>query len=259
MLKTINHTPRNRPEKETSEGDSFWARFSVVTLMILVLLAAGMLSAMTAMRFAIRGQEVEVPELGGMAEVEASRILAELGLGLELDSRRFSDTIPEGQILDQNPSAGTRVKRDRSVRVLLSLGERQFPVPELAGSSFRSAQIMLNQRGLSVGNTVYSHTGDGDVSIVMHQKPEAGDIGDDDPAVNVLVSLGPIEQYYVMPDLTEQLADDVVARMRGEGFRLGEIAYTEGSELEPGLVVGQQPAAGYKVSKNEVINLEVSQ
>ena len=259
MLKTFNRTPRKQPEKKTSEGDSFWARFSVVTLMILVLLAAGMLSAMTAMRFAIRGQEVEVPELDGMARVEATRILAELGLGLELDSRRFSDTIPEGQILDQNPSAGTRVKRDRSVRVLLSLGERQFPVPDLTGSSFRSAQIMLNQRGLSVGNTVYSHTGDGDASTVTYQRPEAGDIGGDDPAVNVLVSLGPIEQYYVMPDLTEQLADDVVARMRGEGFRLGEIAYTEGSELGPGRVVGQQPAAGYKVSKNEVINLEVSQ
>jgi beta-lactam-binding protein with PASTA domain len=227
--------------------------------MVMVLAVAGMLSAMTAMRFAIRGQEVEVPDLEGMVQIEAMRILTEVELGFELDSRRFSDTIPEGQILSQSPAPGARVKSDRSVRVLLSLGARQFPVPEVAGASFRSAQILLNQRGLSVGNTVYSHTGQGDASTVVYQRPEAGDIGADDPAVNVLVSLGPIEQYYVMPDLTEQAADALVTRMRSEGFRLGEITYFEQVGMSPGRVVGQQPAAGYKISKNDVINLEVSQ
>ena len=225
----------------------------------MVLAVAGMLSAMTAMRFAIRGQEVEVPGLEGMVQIEAMRMLTERGLGFELDSSRFSETNAEGQILSQSPAAGARVKSDRSVRVLLSLGERQFPVPEVAGSSFRSAQILLTQRGLSVGNTVYSHTGQGDASTVVYQRPEAGDIGADDPAVNVLVSLGPIEQYYVMPDLTEQTADALVTRMRSEGFRLGEITYFEQVGMPPGRVVGQQPAAGYKISKNEVINLEVSQ
>jgi len=227
--------------------------------MVMVLAVAGMLSAMTAMRFAIRGQEVEVPDLEGMVQIEAMRVLTERGLGFELDSNRFSDTIPEGQILSQSPAPGARVKSDRSVRVLLSLGARQFPVPEVAGASFRSAQILLNQRGLSVGNTVYSHTGQGDASTVVYQRPEAGDIGADDPAVNVLVSLGPIEQYYVMPDLTEQAADALVTRMRSEGFRLGEITYFEQVGMSPGRVVGQQPAAGYKISKNDVINLEVSQ
>ncbi len=259
MQRTISHVPRQQPENANGGGASLWARMAVVALMILVLAAAGMLSAMTAMRFAIRGQEVEVPDLEGMVQMEALRLLGQRGLGLALDSQRFSDTIREGQILGQNPAPGVRVKRDRSVRVRLSLGKRQFPVPAVAGSSFRSAQILLNQRGLSVGNTVYSHTGQGDALMVVDQRPGAGDIGADDPAVNVLVSLGPIEQYYVMPDLTEQIADALIARMRGEGFRLGEISYTEQTGMPPGRVVGHQPAAGYKVSKSDAINLEVSQ
>ena len=77
--------------------------------MALVLVVAGILSAMTAMRFVIRGQEVEVPELAGMAEEDAADILREHGLVLELDSSRFNSTVPEGLILDQNPRAGTRV------------------------------------------------------------------------------------------------------------------------------------------------------
>lgn len=259
MLKTINHNPRPQAEPAADGRESLWARIAVVVLMMMVLAVAGMLSAMTAMRFAIRGQEVEVPDLEGMVQVDALRLLTQRGLGLELDSSRFNDMIPEGQMLGQNPAPGTRVKSDRSVRVLLSLGERQFPVPEVTGSSFRSAQIMLTQRGLSVGNTVYSHTGGDVAATVVYQRPEAGDIGADDPAVNVLVSLGPIEQYYLMPDLAAQVADALVARMRGEGFRLGKITYFEQAGMPPGRIVGQQPAAGYKISKNDVINLEVSQ
>ena len=258
MLKTINRRPRPEAELRTEGSDSLWVRISVVALMILVLAVAGVLSAMTAMRFAIRGQEVEVPHLEGMVQAEAMLRVAQEGLGFEMDGRRFSDTIPEGQIMGQNPVGGARVKRDRSVGVLLSLGAREFPVPRLRGSSLRSTQIMLNQRGLSVGNTVYSHTGEGDASTVVYQRPEAGDISADDPAVNVLISLGPAGQYYLMPDLIEQMADTLVARMRGEGFRLGEITYVEREGMLPGRVVGQQPAPGYKISRNDVILLEVS-
>ncbi len=259
MLKTINRPLREQPELPSDAKASLWARIAVVSLMILCLAVAGMLSAMTAMRFAIRGQEIEVPDLAGMIQADAVRVLTPHGLGLELDRRRFSDRIPEGRILGQNPPPGARVKRDRSVRVVLSLGERQFPVPGISGSSFRSAQILLNQRGLSVGNAVYSHTGDGEPSTVVYQRPEAGDVSADDPAVNMLVSLGQIDQYYVMPDLTGQVAAALVIRLRAEGFRLGEITYTAQVGVPADRVVAQQPAAGHKVSKNEVINLEVSQ
>lgn len=256
--KNISHLPDSEAAAPKNGPDSFWARLSIALLMALVLVVAGILSAMTAMRFVIRGQEVEVPELAGMAEEDAADILREHGLVLELDSSRFNSTVPEGLILDQNPRAGTRVKRDRSVRVLLSLGNRQFAVPDLGGSSLRSAQIVLDQRGLSVGNTLYSHTEEGDPSTVVFQAPEAGDVGDDDPAVSVLVSLGSIEQYYVMPDVTGQPAEEVTSRLRSEGFRLAEVTYVPQSDVGQGRIVHQQPAAGYKVSKNDIIFLEVS-
>ena len=52
-------------EDSKHAGDSLWARLPVIALMALVLLAAGLLSAITAMRLTIRGEEVVVPALVG--------------------------------------------------------------------------------------------------------------------------------------------------------------------------------------------------
>jgi serine/threonine-protein kinase len=248
-----------RPEPGARGRDSVWSRLAVLLLMILVLVAAGLLSAMTAMRFAIRGREVDVPDLTGVEQSEAAETLARVGLAFEPASRRFSATVPDGHIIDQTPPAGTSVKRDRAVRVLVSLGERRFAVPDVEGSSLRSTQVILSQRGLSIGSALYSHTEEGERSSVVYQSPAAGDTGGVNPEVDVLVSLGSIGDYFVMPDLIGERAQDVVGRIRREGFRLGETTTRPQPGVERGRIVRQQPAAGYRVSRNDVILLEVSQ
>jgi serine/threonine-protein kinase len=240
-------------------GPTFWSRLPAVLLMMLVLVAAGLLSAMTAMRFAIRGREVVVPELSAMTQSEAAAVLFELGLDLDVESSRFNDSVREGEIIDQRPSAGVTVKRARDVRVLLSLGERRFPVPDVQGASLRSAQMMLAQRGLALGNMLYTHTGEGAPSTVLYQSPTAGETGGTDPSVDVLVSLGPDFDSFVMPDLGGRSARDVTASIAREGFRLGETTYRTQPGLDPGRVVGQQPPAGYRVSRDDIIRIEVSQ
>ncbi len=235
-----------------------WSRLPALLLMMLVLVAAGLLSAMTAMRFAIRGREVVVPALTGMTESEAAALLFDQGLELDVESSRFS-AVPEGQIIDQRPAPGATVKRARGVQVLLSLGERRFPVPDVTGASLRSAQMMLSQRGLAMRNMLYTHTSEGASSTVLYQSPAPGDRGGTDPSVDVLVSLGPFSEEYLMPDLRGRTEADVRASVVREGFRLGETTYRAQPGTEPGRVVGQQPPAGYKVSRDEVIRIEVGQ
>jgi serine/threonine-protein kinase len=247
------------PEDVAEAKPSRWSRLPVLLLMMLVLAAAGLLSAMTAMRFAIRGREVVVPELSGTTQAEAAALLFERGLELDVESSRFSDSVPEGRIIDQSPAPGVTVKRARGVQVLVSLGERKFPVPDVTGSSLRSAQMMLSQRGLAMGNMLYTHTSEGASSTVLYQSPSPGDQGGTDPSVDVLVSLGPVSDEYLMPDLRGRTEADVRTRVVREGFRLGETTYRSQPGTDPGRVVGQQPPAGYKVSRDEVIRIEVSQ
>ena len=62
-----------REPKEPKLQNQF-SRWSSMILMVAILTVAGLVSALTAMRFAIRGKEVEVPKLVGKTKEEAEQI-----------------------------------------------------------------------------------------------------------------------------------------------------------------------------------------
>ena len=238
---------------------SQFSRWSSIILMVAILAVAGVVSALTAMRFAIRGREVAVPQLTGKTKEEAEEILKSSGLKLKVSSSRFSPDVAEGKVIEQNPSSRTRLKVDRTVKVLLSLGQRRFAVPNLVGTSLRAAQLTLAQRQFMLGNTLYTHVADGDPSTVVYQSPKPGTQEGSDPSVNILISLGPAAQYFIMPDLIGKPAELVSSRARSEGFHIGKMNYRKYPGVEPGVVIQQKPQAGYRLGKSDIILLDVSQ
>jgi serine/threonine-protein kinase len=242
-----------------SRHQSRFSRWSSMILMIAILSVAGVVSALTAMRFAIRGREVEVPQLMGKTKEEAEEILRNIGLNLKVSSSRFSPNVEEGKVLEQIPSSGARLKVDRTVKVLISLGQQQFAVPNLVGASLRAAQLTLQQRRLVLGNTLYTHIGEGEPSTVVYQSPKPGTLEGSDPSVNIVISLGAPAQYFIMPDLIGRPAELVASRARSEGFRIGRLNYVKYPGVEPGVVIQQKPQAGYRLGKSDPILLDVSQ
>jgi serine/threonine-protein kinase len=230
-----------------------------LALMIAILIVAAIFSAMTAMRVAIRGREVVVQDLTGKTEVEARQILEKNGLVLRVSQTRFTPGVPEGRIVEQNPPKGTSLKSGRSVKVLVSRGERKYPVPNLVGGSARAAQLTLSESKLTLGITDYAHTSEGEPSTVVYQSPPPETLEGTDPKVNILVSLGPLEQYFTMPDLVGRTFDSVSARARVEGIKIGKPNFRTYPGIAPGIVIQQKPQAGYRLSKNDSILLEVSQ
>src|SRR5258708_29054473 len=94
---------------------SQFSRWSSMILMIAILAVAGFVSALTAMRFAIRGREVDIPLLTGKTPEQAKQILDGLHLKLKVSSSLFSSQVAEGKVLKQIPPSGTRIKIDRKV------------------------------------------------------------------------------------------------------------------------------------------------
>jgi serine/threonine-protein kinase len=247
---------------ETAEPQPFresaLSKLSGIALMIMILVVAGILSALTAMRFAIRGREVVTPDLVGKTQEEARQILGREGLLLKITpTKRFSADIPEGHVMDQIPSRGTRVKTNRSVKVLLSNGDPKYEVPNLMGSSLRTAQLALLQRHLTLGSVSSAYMSE--TSAVADQWPKPGAIEGSEPTVNVLVSLGQPAQDFIMPDLIGRRADVVINAARKEGFRIAPPNLRKSPGIEPGIIVQQKPQAGYRIFQTETIALDVSQ
>ena len=109
--------------------------------------------AAASMRMALKTREVVVPDLAGKTVNDASAALAESGLTLKVEEgRRVDPKVAAGQVLVQDPQAGLRTRRQRSVRVWISAGPRSTIVPGLVGESERTAQIASDTRGIRHGN-----------------------------------------------------------------------------------------------------------
>src|SRR5262247_2785694 len=105
----MGETPSDTANSLNSLQAQF-SRWSSIILMVAILAVAGVVSALTSMRFAIRGREVEVPQLAGKTKEEAEEMLRGRGLKLKVSSSRFSSETAEGRVLEQIPPYGTRLK-----------------------------------------------------------------------------------------------------------------------------------------------------
>src|SRR5260221_11194336 len=78
-------------------------------LLVFILAAAAFLSAITAMRVAIHGREVSMPNLVGKNVSEAGSMLSSRGLGLRVADHGHSD-LPCKLLLRQTPPRGIQHK-----------------------------------------------------------------------------------------------------------------------------------------------------
>src|SRR5215218_4465641 len=76
---------------------------------------------------------VEIPDLGGQRITQASSALPQKGLRLGAQNEVSSNTVLEGQIIDQSPEAGAEAETGSSVDVTVSSGPSTVADPDLAG------------------------------------------------------------------------------------------------------------------------------
>ena len=226
-----------------------------MALLVFILAAAAFLSAITAMRIAIHGREVNMPNLVGKNVTEANGLLHSRGLVLRVADRIYSE-LPINVVVRQSPPPGMLMKVSQQAHVVLSLGQRQLQIPLLEGNSLRASRIELLRAGLQVGEVTSITTPDEPADTVMLQTPRPG-AGAATPRVDVLVSSGPRESAYVMPHLVGLNEADAQHRLDVAGLRR-KVNYVSAPQWPRGAVIDQTPLAGQRIPAGITIELTVA-
>jgi eukaryotic-like serine/threonine-protein kinase len=220
------------------------------------LLLTYVLFAAASMRIALKTREVVVPTLAGKPLNEATIMLADAGLKLKVEEVRRTDAkIPAGQIIAQDPQAGGRTRRERSVKVWVSSGPRSTVVPALLGESERTAQMRLQQEGVELSGTSEIKSGEYQADAIVAQTPPAKSIA---VRVALLVNRGERGATYVMPDLIGVNGDRAADLLRVRAFRVAVVGDHPYPGVPAGVVLRQSPQAGFQIAPGEPISLEVS-
>lgn len=254
-------------------------------LLALVLIVVAMLSALTAMRLAIHGQEVTVPPLVGMAPGDAERTTAGLGLQMSIERQYYSPQIPEGKIMSQLPLPGTKVRRGWQVRVAQSLGPTRVEIPDVTGQSEHAAELNIRRRGLDVASMAEVDDAGIPADQVLAQSPMANAVQVVAPKISLLVTAAPQAQAFVMPSFLGDLLGSASKTLQDSGFRLGNVSMAPSAAVAPdsanqgpsgappapsaappapeqqpspaSVIVTQWPSPGMKVAAGTVVSFEV--
>ena len=231
----------------------------------LVLLVVALVSALTAMRFAIHGREVAVPNLVNMPPAEARKLLEENGLRLEIERQYYSAEVPEGKILSQIPPSGTKVRRGWTVHIAQSLGPQRVTVPGVIGDSQRAAEINIRRRGLELSSVAQMQMPGTPAEQVLAQNPPPNASGIAAPKLSLLVAQPAEPQSFVMPNFVGQALGTARLALQDAGLRVGAVTISprfadrsaSGEYSMSSLIESQDPAAGKKVTAGAVVNFEV--
>lgn len=238
-------------------------------LMALILLAVALMSALTAMRVAIHGREVSVPNFARLTPAQAEKLATSNGLLAEVEGHFYSADVPEGRIVSQQPPVGTRVRRGWHVLLASSLGPQRAAIPNVVGESARAAELNIRLRGLEVGTIAQVRLpGTPPGQVVAQTPPPNAQVSS--PRIDLLLTAPDRGEPMVMPNFVGRKLGAAVAEVQRAGLQvatpkpataIGEpSASSGGSQLFPAataIITAQNPMAGQKVFPGATVQFTV--
>ena len=202
--------------------------------------------------------KVKVPDLLGKTESEAKEELKKYNLGYQIIGRETSDKYDKGEILSQDPSSGTEVEKNQTIKIKISTGAepKEVSVPDVRGKAQANAQKILEDANLVV-NTEFSFSDSVENGSVISTNPEAGTTVEEGSSVTMYVSKG--KEQISVPDVAGSDVDTAAGTLQSAGLNLGSEVSSEYSDtLEAGMIIRTEPEAGKKVDKGTSVNYVIS-
>ncbi len=202
-------------------------------------------------------KEVKVPDVVGKSEEEAKQILKEKELGIKVVERKESEKYDAGTVSEQKQKAGSKVKKNSTIQVVVSSGliGTEIPVPDVSGLSEGDAQRTLEDAGFKKISSEAEYSDTVAEGTVIGTTPSAGANATEDTEIKMLVSKG-VEKVGV-PSVEGLAQEDAESAITEAGLIVAGVTTEHSDTVEAGYVISQDPK-GKKVDKGTGVSLVVS-
>lgn len=202
------------------------------------------------------GERVKVPDLSKKTEDEAKAALKELRLGVNVQTGT-SDDVPEGQVYDQSPAAGTKVDVHTQVTINISSGKEKFSLDDVTGMQYQQAQAQLENDGLVV-SLEFDYSDSVGSDKVISTSPKAGSQVAKGDTITITASKGKETKTTIVPNLLGQNIDDAIQMIKDAGLTYNGKSSDYSDSYSENQVMNQSISAGKTVDEGTTISLTVS-
>lgn len=245
--KTGEETGEETEERE--KKSKRWVWLTVSLFVAVLLFGFGFL-------FLIPTQPVtKVPDLTGLNLNEAKDQAAEYGLEVKTVRHDYSEEIPLGRIITQDPKPGRSLRRGREIEVVLSRGKEMVLVPNLTGKTRIESEIILEDARLRLGDIYHEPSSEVPRGLVVRQKPAPNLQIERGATVDLYLSRG--QDYVEMPNFIGRPLVEVQAELASLGL-VSNLVTEKHSVYPRGQILDHQPPPGSVVPVGTPVNFVVS-
>jgi eukaryotic-like serine/threonine-protein kinase len=198
----------------------------------------------------------EVPDVTGKKVEIAKSILEGRGFRVYTEDAISDPAVPEGAVSKQDPVPGQKVRKGSTIKVWPN--GAGGAVPALRNLPLPQATVMLQQAGLKLGQVTMQPSDSVPKDAVIASQPPFGAQVSKDAAVDLIISAGAGE--VTVPAVKGWGKTRASEMIKQAGLNVGSLRYQfdDTGEIEPGLVIRQDPPAGAKASKGANVSLWIS-
>jgi beta-lactam-binding protein with PASTA domain len=199
------------------------------------------------------GSSRAVPDVKGMTLSEATNLIEDKGLNVQISDSVFDKTLPPGAVVDQDPKAGAKVKKNRTIFLVMNAtNPEMIKVPNIVGISIRQASAMLESAGLEVGNI--SYIPDIATNNVLAQKYRGVEIGENKlvpkgSRIDLVLGKGVGLESVKVPSIIGMNLAKARQLLTGSFLNIGAVVtdntITVASDSLSAVIFKQKPASGY--------------
>jgi serine/threonine-protein kinase len=200
-------------------------------------------------------QEFEVPDVSGKSQQDAITAL-QPNFQIGTIAQQYSGTVKAGNVISQDPEAGSKQPAGTKVNIVVSLGVKQASVPDVRGKSESDARSTLRGAGFKVA-TERQNSSDVPKGQVISQDPSGGTQVTSGSTVTIVISSGPATTQ--VPDVMGK--SEQAARNAIRDAELLASVMTSGTTdpNQDGKVLNQSPAGGATATKGSTVTITVGQ
>ena len=258
---TDSYTALDEPEEDGEEDDKKKKKHSAIPLLAgiafgVVLFTVAFVIAVMWWMGVFTGQDgdlIEVPKVIGMTMEEAK--LQYPDFAFEIKNTLYN-TAPKDQIIEQDPSEGSKVEKGAAVKVVVSLGPKENVVPDIVGKDWKTAKATLDGAKIQyeVQEREDEETAEG---YVIQTSPAVGETVKEGQTILVYVSLGPSQIPVTVPNVIGISEANAKRLLEEKGFTVGESVQVD-SDRPINEVLSCDPKVDSTVTKGTKVTLTIS-
>jgi eukaryotic-like serine/threonine-protein kinase len=227
-----------------------WVYALIAAAIILILVAATWAGIAL---FARQGPEqVAVPNLAGLNETAAQAALSRAQLKGQVQNKP-SATVAKGQVIGQDPAAGTQVAVQSTVTVDVSTGPDSAAIPNVVGFTQEAATAALQGAGFSIGTIQQVDDNAQAKGKVLGTDPAVGAVTPFSTPITLRVATGKI----AVPDVRTTSFGVAQETLQKAGLN-SQIQQVDDAKAIEGTVLDQTPSAGTVVDVGSTVTIKVA-